>query len=122
MVSILNQPEPAVNSISDKLIVHCGRQICFIEIGSIGYIEACNYYALIFTKDKTYIARQPLDEFEKKLDAHSFLRIHRSIILNLNIFQCMERENKKLVVRTTIGKTFKISRYRQKAIKNRILA
>jgi two-component system, LytTR family, response regulator len=122
MVSVLNHSEHALNSITDKLIVHCGRKIHFIEIGSIGYIKACNYYALIFTKDKTYVARQTLDEFEKKLDAHSFLRIHRSIILNLNIFQCVERENKKLVVRTTIGKTFKISRYRQKAVKSRILS
>jgi two-component system, LytTR family, response regulator len=119
MLSILNQQDVATN---DKIVVHCGRKIYFIEIGAIGYIEACNYYALIYTKDKTYIARQTLDDFEKILNVHSFLRIHRSILLNVNIFQCMERENNKLIVRTTIGRTFKVSRYRQKSIKSRILA
>jgi hypothetical protein len=32
----------------------------------------------------------------------------------------MERENKRLVVRTTIGKTFKVSRYRQKVVRSRV--
>ena len=104
-----------------KLIIHTGRKIHFIEIDKISYIEACNYYALIHANSKTYVVRQTLDDFEKRLEKHGFLRIHRSIILNLNIFSCIERENKKLLVRTTIGKEFKVSRYRQKWIKSRIL-
>ena len=104
-----------------KLVLRVGRGIHFIEIDKISYIESCNYYSLVHAEGKTYIVRQTLDEFEKKLEKHDFLRIHRSVILNLNIFICIERENKKLKVLTSIGKEFNISRYRQKEIRNRIL-
>ena len=104
-----------------KVIVRVGRQIHFIEIAKISYIEACNYYALIHAEGRTYIVRQTLDDFEKKLTKHDFLRIHRSVVINLNIFTCIERANNVLLVRTNIGKHFKISRNRQKEIKNRIL-
>jgi two-component system, LytTR family, response regulator len=120
MVSIFSHQEFKVST-SDKIVVNCGRKIYHVDISTIGYIESCNYYALVHTKDKTYITRQTLDEFTNRLEPHSFLRIHRSILINLNIFQCMERENKGLVVRTTIGKTFKVSRYRQKVVRTRVL-
>ena len=108
-------------SIGSKLVVRSGRKIHFIEIEKISYIEACNYYALIHADGKTYIVRQTLFDFENKLERNDFYRIHRSIIINLNIFRCIERENNKLLVRTTIGKEFTISRNRQKEIRNRIL-
>lgn len=120
MVSIFTHEEFKVNT-SDKIIVNCGRKIYHLDIRTIGYIESCNYYALVHTGDKTYITRQTLDDFTAKLEPHSFVRIHRSILINLNIFQCMERENRGLVVRTTIGKTFKVSRYRQKVVRTRVL-
>ena len=104
-----------------KVVVRVGRQIHFIEINKISYIEACNYYALIHAEGKTYIVRQTLDDFEKKLTKHDFLRIHRSVVINLNIFTCIERADNVLLVRTNIGKQFRISRNRQKEIKNRIL-
>jgi two-component system LytT family response regulator len=121
MILSTTQATQTPTAFTDKIVVQSGRKIHFIEIEKISYIEACNYYALIHAEQKTYIVRQTLDDFEKKLEAHSFLRIHRSIILNLNIFQCMERENNTLMVRTTIGRNFKVSRHRQKAIKNKIL-
>jgi two-component system LytT family response regulator len=120
-MSAVNPLVSMLSGVSDKIVVQSGRKIYFIEIEKISYIEACNYYALIHADNKTYIARQTLDDFEKRLSPHAFLRIHRSIILNLNIFQCMERENNTLMVRTTIGRDFKVSRYRQKVIKERIL-
>jgi two-component system LytT family response regulator len=105
----------------DKIIFQSGRQIVFVDIEKITFIEACNYYALIHAGGKTLVVRQTLDEIEQRLASHSFLRVHRSVILNLNIFQCMERMDNKLIVRTTIGRDFKISRYRVKAIRSKIL-
>lgn len=105
----------------DKIIFQSGRQIWLLEISKITFIEACNYYALIHADGKTLVVRQTLDEIEERLAEHSFLRVHRSVILNLNIFQCMERRDNKLVVLTTIGREFKISRHRVKQIRNKIL-
>jgi two-component system LytT family response regulator len=106
----------------DKIVFQSGRQIWFIETEKITFIEACNYYALIHADGKTIVVRESLDEIEARLSNHSFLRVHRSIILNLNIFQCMERKDNGLIVRTTIGRDFKVSRHRVKSIRNKILS
>jgi DNA-binding LytR/AlgR family response regulator len=106
--------------LTNKMVVNSGRKMYFIDIEKINYIEACNYYALICTTEKTYVVRHTLDEFEQRLSGYSFLRIHRSVILNPNIFHCIERENNVAVVRTTIGRDFKISRYRQKHIRDTV--
>ncbi|MFZ6011379.1 MAG: LytR/AlgR family response regulator transcription factor [Bacteroidota bacterium] len=108
-------------SLAGKMVVQTGRKIHFIEIDKICYIEACNYYALIHEGDKTYVVRHTLDEFEGQLSQQHFIRIHRSIILNVNIFTCIEKIRNALFVRTSIGKEFRISRYRGKAIREKIL-
>ncbi len=105
----------------EKIVFQSGRQIWFIDIEKITFIEACNYYALIHAEGKTLVVRQTLDELEERLADHSFLRVHRSVILNLNIFQCMERKDNRVFVRTTIGRDFKISRHRVKLIRAKIL-
>jgi two-component system LytT family response regulator len=104
---VTQAPDTGFAAKKDKIIFQSGRQI--------------NYYALIHAGGKTLVVRQTLDEIEERLASHSFLRVHRSIILNLNIFQCMERKGNKLFVRTTIGRDFKISRHRVKAIRSKIL-
>jgi|SRR5688572_13006656 len=118
---VTQAPDNGFTAQKDKIIFQSGRQILFIDIEKITFIEACNYYALIHAGGKTLVVRQTLDEIEQRLASHSFLRVHRSVILNLNIFQCMERKDNKLIVRTTIGRDFKISRHRVKAIRSKIL-
>lgn len=112
-------PESHVSN--NKIIFQSGRQLWFIDVDKITFIEACNYYALVHAEGKTVVVRQTLDEIEARLMPYSFLRVHRSVILNHNIFQCMERKDNRLVVRTTIGRDFYISRNRAKAVRNKIL-
>jgi two-component system LytT family response regulator len=104
------------------MIVHTGRKIYFLETDRITYIEACNYYALIHEGNKTLIVREALKDLEKKLCPKTFIRIHRSIILNINIFKCIEKTDNTLLVKTTIGKDFKVSRQRKRNMKEKIYA
>lgn len=108
-------------SLAGKIVVQSGRKIHFVDVDKITYIQACNYYALIHEGNRTHIVRQTLDEFEKVLSNDVFIRIHRSVILNFNIFKCIEKINTSLHVRTTIGKVFRISRYRNKIIREKVL-
>ena len=100
-----------------KVIIRSGRKIYFFDVNQISYIEACSYYTLVHEGGRTHIIRQTLDEFEGILSGQPFVRIHRSVILNFNIFKCIERINSSLQVQTTIGKVFRISRYRNKTVK-----
>lgn len=106
---------------SGKMVVHAGRKIYFIDIDTISYVEACNYYILIHAGDKTFVVREALKDLEKRLCPRTFIRVHRSIILNINIFKCIEKAKNTLLVRTTIGKDFKVSRYRNRSLRTKIL-
>lgn len=112
MIQFDNEMSPP----SGKMIIHSGRKIYFLEMDRITYIEACNYYALIHEGDKTFIVREALRDLEKKLCSKTFIRIHRSVILNINIFKCIEKNDNTIVVKTSIGKDFKVSRHRKRNI------
>ncbi len=47
------------------------------------YFEGYGEYVKVITPGKTYIVRESLTDFERKLGQDSFLRIHKSYIVNL---------------------------------------
>lgn len=54
-----------------------------VKIGEILYIEANDDYCLIHTADSNFIASQRLSQMETILENYSFMRIHRSYLVNL---------------------------------------
>ena len=58
-------------------------QTLFVNVADIDWIEAASYYACLHVGAATHILRRPLQELERDLDARMFVRIHRSIIVNL---------------------------------------
>lgn len=63
-----------------------GRAVV-VKTQDIDWIEADTYYAEIHTKQKTYLLRERMHILEARLDPAVFLRIHRSIIVNVNAIQ-----------------------------------
>ena len=58
-------------------------QTCQIKITDIYYIEANEDRVFIYCKDKIYETSNRLYELEQQLDKQYFIRISKSIILNL---------------------------------------
>lgn len=54
-----------------------------VKIEEILYLEANDDYCLIHTADSNFIATQRLSQMEKMLENYSFMRIHRSYLVNL---------------------------------------
>ncbi len=50
----------------------------------IDWIAAAGHYLELHTEKKTYLIREKISEIELKLDPENFVRIHRSIIINLD--------------------------------------
>lgn len=50
----------------------------------IDWIAAAGHYLELHTEQKTYLIREKISDFETKLDPENFVRIHRSIILNID--------------------------------------
>ncbi len=59
--------------------------IKLIDVDDIEYIEAEGDYLNIFTREEKFLERGRLHIIEKKLDPSKFVRIHRSIIVNIEM-------------------------------------
>jgi two-component system, LytTR family, response regulator len=79
MVPVQNNP-PCLN----RFAVKDGNQVLFVQTQDVNYIEAAANYAVLCTPSKNYVLRETLLSLEKSLSPKLFLRISRSIIINLN--------------------------------------
>lgn len=66
-----------------RLQVKTGDKIVLIEIGEVAYFEAKDKYTFLHTFEQEHLIEMTLTELEEKLDKSSFVRIHRSTIVNL---------------------------------------
>jgi two-component system LytT family response regulator len=65
-----------------RLAVKSRGQTVFLNAADVEWIEAANYYACLHVGSATHILRRSLQALEKELDESTFVRIHRSIIVN----------------------------------------
>ncbi len=62
----------------------------FLDPREIRSVDALRNYVRVNLDDRHYLVRQPMHEFEQRLDAR-FVRIHRSTIVNSTYVQAVER-------------------------------
>ena len=73
------QPLPA-----ERLVVKNQGQVLFLNVSDIDWVEAAGYYACLHVGSDTHVLRRSLLELERDLGDGKFIRIHRSIIVNLD--------------------------------------
>ena len=72
-----------------RLQVKSGDKILLIDTDTIVYFEAKDKYTFLHTADHEHIVEPTLAELEEKLDKLTFVRIHRSTIVNINFIREM---------------------------------
>jgi two-component system LytT family response regulator len=82
------QPQPA-----RRLVVRSPGQLLFLNVSEIDWIEAASYYACLHVGRDTHIIRRTLAELEGDLRDEGFIRIHRSIIVNLERIRGLELQS-----------------------------
>ena len=65
-----------------RLVARTGRVTHVIDVGNIDWIEGANYYARVHCGSTTHLIRQPLARLAEQLDPATFVRVHRSFIVN----------------------------------------
>lgn len=75
----------------ERLSVPTSRGRDVIDIQSVSWIEAQDYYARIHTRDNRYMIRLSLNRIFERLDPARFVRIHRSTIVNIRAVRKLER-------------------------------
>jgi two-component system response regulator LytT len=81
--------------------VNIDRRLIKINIASINLIEAKGDYIIIKTEDKNYTVHSTLKKIEDKLPASSFLKIHRTYIINIKKIIDIE-DNSVLIAKDVI--------------------
>jgi two-component system, LytTR family, response regulator len=75
---------------AERLVVRSQGQIIFLKAADIDWIEAAGYYACLHVGSDTHILRRSLLELEQDLGDDKFIRIHRSIVVNLDRIRGLE--------------------------------
>ena len=77
----------------DSILANSGRKSKFVKIASIKCVTAAGVYSEILTdENEKFLFLRSLSEWEKRLPAKNFLRIHRSTIVNLDFIECLEKK------------------------------
>lgn len=67
---------------NDSITVKSGYDLHKLKYDDILYIESDSEYVNFYTKDKKIMSYQTLKSLEQKLPASTFMRVHRSYIVN----------------------------------------
>ncbi len=88
-ISVEQESEPSsesadhVSAMDDRLFIRHKNQLVKVLLTDILYAEADRNYCNIYTKKQTYLLSVPLRNIESQLPSDSFIRVHRSFVVNL---------------------------------------
>ncbi len=70
-----------------RLKVSLGDRIILVDLADVAYFESREKYTYLHTADREYPIDGTLADLEGKLDSSSFVRIHRSFIVNVKFIR-----------------------------------
>jgi two-component system, LytTR family, response regulator len=74
----------------ERLVIKTPGEVVFLDVADIDWIEAADYYACLHVGNDTHLMRRTLMELERDLGEQNFIRIHRSVIVNLRQIRGLE--------------------------------
>jgi len=74
----------------ERIVVKDGTRVHVIPIGKLDYVQAQDDYVALHSGGKQYLKQQPIGSVEGLLDPARFVRIHRSVIVNLERVERIE--------------------------------
>jgi two-component system LytT family response regulator len=77
-----------------RLLVHVGTKESFVNVNDIEWIEAADYYSCLHVGSKNLMLRETIKHLASTLDPEKFVRVHRSIIVNVDQVREIFREGR----------------------------
>lgn len=122
MVNFMEQVGPPPSPKAKRLSIHLGNRIYFLNLEDIQYILGDGNYVNIYAHGTRHVLRETLSNMEKKLDGHSFVRIHKSTIVNIDYIQELKKMSPETFqVHMQDGRVLKISKSYKKIILQKFL-
>ena len=108
------QAEPPVELI-DRITVKDGSRIHLVKSEELLYIQACGDYVMLITPAGEYLKEQTMKYFETHLPPETFVRVHRSTIVNVTQISRVElfgKETYQLLLKNGVKLRVSLSGYR----------
>ncbi len=104
-----------------KIFVKTGSHIDVVPVEEILHIRAEDDYVEINTRKGKFLKKETMNYLENNLPQDTFLRVHRSSIVNLNEIDKIEKYGKEsylLILKT--GERINVSKSRIKSLRNQL--
>ena len=87
------RPNPGTASARylERIAVEMHGQVKPIPVAQIDYISAAGPYAELHVGDRRYVIREAMQTLEDRLDPNRFMRVHRSVIVRLDLVEALHR-------------------------------
>ena len=111
------------NQTIQRLEIKVSGRILFIPVSEICWIEAADQYADVHWEANSYLVRVSMSWLEKNLNPSDFVRIHRSVIVNVNYVReaILNKDHSRYLILKD-GKKLRISRRRVPALRKSSLS
>jgi two-component system, LytTR family, response regulator len=104
-----------------RLMVKVGNRVVLLKVNDIDWVEADGNYAKLHVGSKSHLLREKMNDLEAQLDPQRFVRIHRSIIVNLDRIKEMHPHfNGDYIIVLQDGAKLKLSRSRRDHLESRL--
>jgi two-component system, LytTR family, response regulator len=116
------RPANPRTSYDSHIFVQKSEKLFNLPVDEIIYLEASGDYTVISTKNDQFVSSSGIGKLEEIMNPDTFIRVHRSTIVNVNFLKEIERHfNGGMVVKMQNGKSFPVSRTYAKLIRKKVV-
>ena len=106
-----------------RLMIKVSGRVMLLKVNEIDFIEADGNYAKLHVGRKAHLLREKMHDLEARLDPAKFVRIHRSVIVNLDRIKEMQPHfNGDYIIILEDGRQLRLSRTRRETLEARLKA
>ncbi|MDP4238667.1 MAG: LytTR family DNA-binding domain-containing protein [Bacteroidota bacterium] len=112
------QQKDLQSEVLERIAVKSGSKIHVVLVPEILYLQADGDYVQIFTTQGKYLKEQTMKYFDEHLPENQFIRVHRSVIVNVEMIsriELYEKQNQLLTLKN--GQQIKTSPGGYKALR-----
>jgi two-component system, LytTR family, response regulator len=105
----------------ERIAVEMRGKVRVVPVAQIEYITASGPYVELHTSERAYLIREAIHTLEERLDPERFLRIHRSIIVRVDLIDTFHRgAGGDYEVQLKSGARLRVSRSRREELERRL--
>jgi two-component system LytT family response regulator len=78
------RPLSALQESSELLLIKSRGRLIFLKMSELKWVEAERDYLRLHLEKDSHFIRETMNNFQRRLDQHGFIRIHRSTIVNIH--------------------------------------